>query len=254
MREMLLILALVGAVQHATAGQSTKLDSPPTILDLGSNLTDGSITATCTGKAPFSNLSCKVYRLWVDRPSVEDYTKSRAALQKDLAATSDANMRKRQQAQCSDFRLLTLNTLKDYSPGRAASARNAYDQMQALCRCTTKECITSVMLQEQTHEQNECTIHSSLFSADFVKVSDRKWVSNYGPEGICGVISVFTIEHEAKSAALWTYTEEYTYTNNTQGFCKGLPRNSASTYSWKSGSSVRLKCEEFKFRTLPEQQ
>jgi hypothetical protein len=254
LRALLLMLALTGVVQHVAAGQSTQLDAPPNILNLGSNLSDGSVTATCTGQAPYAKLSCKVYRLWVDRPSTEEYEKSRAALQKDLAAKSDAEIRKMQQAQCSKFSLPTdlASALKDYSPGRAASARNGYEQMQALCKCSTKQCITSVMLEQQTHEQNECTVHSTVFSADFVKVSDRKWASNNGPEGTCGVISVFTMEHEASSPALWTYTEQYTYTNNIEGFCQGLPRNSVATYSWKSGWYVRLKCEEFKFSTFPE--
>jgi hypothetical protein len=251
---LLLMLALTGTAQHVAAAQSTQMDAPPTILNLGSNLNDSSVTATCTGQAPYAKLSCKVYRLWVDRPSTEECEKSRAALQKDLAAKSDAEIRKMQQDQCTKFSLPTdlANVLKDYSPGRAASARNGYEQMQTLCKCATKQCISSVMLEQQTHEQNECTVHSTVFSADFVKVSDRRWASNNGPEGTCGVISVFTIEHEASSPVLWTYTEQYTYTNNIEGFCKGLPRKSAATYSWKSGSSVRLKCEEFNFSTFPE--
>jgi len=255
---MLLTLALIGAVQHLTAGQSATLDSPPTILDLGSNVRDGSVTVTCTGEAPYSQLSCKVYRLWVARPSLEEYQKSRAALQKDLATKSEVeDLRKRmQKAQCSALTSPNTdlaNKFKDYSPGRAASARNGYEQMKAICGCTTKQCITSVMLEQQTHEQNECTIHSTAFSADFVKVSGRMWASNNGPEGICAVVSIFTMEHEANSPTLWTYTEQYTVMNKSAGLCKGLPKNETSTYSWKSGSSVRLKCEELKFSTFPEQ-
>jgi hypothetical protein len=254
LRVLLLMLALTMAVQHVAAGQSKQLDAPPTILNLGSNLSDGSVTVTCTGQAPYSNLSCKVYHLSVDRPSTAEYEKWRAALQKDLAAKSDSEIRKMQQALCSKLSIPTdlANALKDYSPGRAASARNGYEQMQDLCKCATKQCITSVMLEQQTHEQNKCTIHSTVFSADFVKVSGRKWASNNGPEGTCGVISVLTMEQEENYPVLWTYTEQDTVTNNSEGFCKGLPRNSATTYSWKSGSEVRLKCEEFKFSTLPE--
>jgi len=253
MRKTLVMLMLAGAMQPVAAGQSAKM--APTILDLGSNSNDGSLTVTCTGKVPYSRLSCKVYRLRITRPSTENYEKSRAALEKDLAEKSDSEIRKMQQAQCSKLPLSSdlANTLKGYSPGRAASARKGYEQMQALCKCATKQCMTSVMMEQQTHEQYDCTIHSTVFSADFVKVSDRKWASNNGPEGSCGVISVFTMEHEG-NFELWTYTENYTYTNNTQGFCKGLPRNEAATYSWKSGSSVRLLCEEFRFSTLPEQQ
>ena len=84
-----------------------------------------------------------------------------------------------------------------------------------------------------------------------MKVGDRKWVSNNGPEGTCGLVSVFTIEHEANYANLWTYTEQHTYTNSGDGLCKGLPNTTTSTYSWKSEKAVRLKCEEIKFTTEP---
>jgi hypothetical protein len=108
------------------------------------------------------------------------------------------------------------------------------------------------MLEQQSHEQDDCTIHNTVFPLHFVRVAERKWVSNNGPEGICGVVSVFTIEHEASSTVLWTYTEQYTYTNNSTGLCKGLPLSETSSYSWKTGRNVRLKCEEFKFETTPE--
>lgn len=233
------------------------LNTPPILLNLGSNVSDGSVTVACTGSEPYSQLSCKVYRLWVKHQSIEEYQKSRAELQKDLATTSDADLLKMRQDRCSGLKSVSTEfekKLKDYSPGRAASARDGYEIMKAVCGCATRQCITSVMLQEQTHEQNECTVHSAVFSVDFVKVAYNKWVSNNGPEGICGVVSVFTIEHELTSTSLWTYTEYYNYTNNSTGLCKGLPNSDTSAYSWKSGTNVRLKCEELKFETTPEWQ
>jgi len=251
----LLLLALIGSIQ--VVAQSEKLTSPPTILSLGSNVSDGSVSVACVGKTPYSQVSCKVYRLSISRQSAEEYQKSRTALQKDLEAKSEADLLKMRQGLCSDLQSVSRDiekNLKSYSPGRAASARDGYEQMKAVCACATKECITSVMMEQQTHEQNECTVYSTVFPVDFVKVSDRKWVSNNGPEGICGVVSVLTIEHESSSTSLWTYTEHYTYTNTSTGLCKGLPNSESSTYSWKSGTNVRLKCEEFKFDSSPERQ
>ena len=94
MRTILLTLALIGSVPRVTTGQEAKLDSPPTILDLGSNVSDGSITAACTGSAPYASLSCTVYRLWVDRPSPESQQRSRDELRKDLDAKSDSDIKK----------------------------------------------------------------------------------------------------------------------------------------------------------------
>ncbi len=255
-RKVLLLAMMIGTTQHVV-GQSVNLDAPPTILNLGSNSNDGSVTVACSGEEPYAHLFCKVYRLWINRPSMEAYRKSRVALQKDLASKSEADLIEMRRHRCADLQSVSREleaNLNNYSPGRAASARSGFGQMKAVCGCATKECIMSAMLEQQTHEQNECTIHSAVFPADFTRVTDEKWVSNNGPEGICGVVSVFTIEHEADSASLWNYTEHYTYTNTSSGLCKGLPDSESATYSWKAGTTVRPKCEEFSFDTTPEVQ
>jgi hypothetical protein len=246
-------LAVIGIMQQVGVSQKPP-DSAPTILDLGSNVNNGSVSLACTGDKPYAKLSCKVYRLSIARPTPDVYQKSRTALQKELATTGEADLLRKMHGQCSTLPSDLGKNLTNYSPGRAASARDGYEQMKAVCSCTTKQCITSIMLEQQTHEQNECTVSSTVFSADFVKVGERKWVSNNGPEGICGVVSVFTIEHEPTATDLWTYTEQYIYTNNTADWICKLAHNETSTYSWQSGNTVRLKCDDFKFETLPEQQ
>jgi hypothetical protein len=255
MRKTLLTLAMIGTMQNVGRGQQAGIDGPPTILNLGSNVRDGSVTVACTGKEPYSKLSCKVYRLSITQTSPEEYRRHRAALQKELATNGNVDFRDDQAAWCNP--LINRDpekTITSYSPGRAAEVRDRYKQRTAICGCTTTQCSTSIRLEQQTHEENECTFANSVFSADFVRVGDRKWVSNNGPEGICGVVSVFTIEREANYDNLWTYTEQIIYTNNTADDVCKLAHDEASTYSWKSGNTVRLKCEDFKFETLPEQQ
>jgi len=241
-------------VLPAEAVQTAKqLATSPEILNLGSEVQDGSVSLACSGKAPFSRLSCHVYTAWIARPSLEEYNKSRADLERDLAAQTDMQFRQQQQRMCSQVPTdsdMTVKT-KRYSLGRAADARYAFGQLRSMCACATKECLAKVMLDEQTHEQNECTIYNSVIPVDFVRVNDRKWVSNNGPEGICGTVSVLTIEHEANDSILWTYTSHYSFTNTKDGLCQGL-KDDDSTYSWKAPKSLRLRCDEFKFHTLPE--
>jgi hypothetical protein len=241
----------MGILQHAAVGQP-KLDGPPTILNLGSNSSDGSVSIACSGAAPYDRLSCTVYHLSVDRTSQEEYQRHRAELQKELATNGESEFRADTAIWCNAA--VANGLAKDvakYSPGRAAEVQNRFKLNQAICGCNTKECFASVRLEQQTHEQNECTFSSSNFSADFVKLSDRKWVSNNGPEGICGVVSILTIEHEPNYANLWTYSQQHIYTNGSaDDLCK-LAHNSTSTYSWNSEKNVRLKCEEFDFTTNP---
>lgn len=251
MRKTFLILAVIGAIQWVALGQD-RLDGPPTILNLGSNANDGTVTVECAGKGPYSYVTCKVYHLSLDRAPIEEYQRRRAALQTDLATTTDAYFQSLKALWCNPAIKSSIEKdVTSYSPGRAEEVRNGYKRNEAICGCATKDCFVSVRLEQQTHDLNECTFSSTVSTADFVKVGDRKWVSNHGPGGTCGVVSVFTIEHEVNYANLWTYTEQHTYTNNADGLCKGLPNTTTSTYSWKSEKAVRLKCEEIKFTTEP---
>lgn len=252
MRRPLLTLVVIGAMEHGSMGQEAKLDGPPTILNLNSNMTDSSVKVTCIGKEPYSYLPCKVYRLSVNRISSEEYQRRRAELQKELATYGEAEFRSDKALWCSPAIAGGLEKdIANYSPGRAAEVRNKFKDKEAVCGCATTQCFASIRLEQQTHEQDECTFSSTEFSVDFVKVGDRKWVSNNGPEGICGVVSVFTIEHETNYTSLWTYVEQYIYTNNNADELCKLAQNQTSTYSWKAETQVRLRCEEVKFTTNP---
>jgi hypothetical protein len=52
MWKTLLTFALIGAMQSMTAGQSARLEFPPMILNLGFNISDGSVTVACNGIKP----------------------------------------------------------------------------------------------------------------------------------------------------------------------------------------------------------
>jgi len=231
-----------------------RLERAPLIYGIGSNDIDGSVTVACEGNAPYTRVSCRIYKTWISQLSQTDFNRSRAELEKDLSALGDERFRALSES-CSPARLANIESAvkEAHSPGRAAAAQDGYNNRKALCACKTKQCVATTMLEQQTHEQKECVIHNSVIAVDFVKVNQRKWVStNNGPDGLCGVVSVFTMELEAGSDVLMTYTEHWEYTNNTEGLCKGLPKTDDYKYSWNSGSVVRPMCEEFKFETIPE--
>ena len=123
------IVVAAGIVTHVMAAQQRKqLAAPPQILNLGSGTQEGSVSLSCTGKAPFTRLSCHVYSVWIARPSAYDYNRSRAELQKDLASKTEAQFRLDQQKMCSqklsDDDIAAR--IKGYSPGHAGerSLRN----------------------------------------------------------------------------------------------------------------------------------
>jgi hypothetical protein len=132
---MLLTVTFIIDAQNLI-GQSTGVERPPLILDLGSNFEDGSVTISCTGEKPYFKVSCKIYQLGIKRPSLDTYQKARVDLQKELAKQTEPEFREKQRAFCSNLQSggadLEKN-VKSYSPGRAASAQHEYAYVKALC-------------------------------------------------------------------------------------------------------------------------
>jgi hypothetical protein len=151
-------------------------------------------------------------------------------------------------------RITTLKkTYNPTPPDEQHPNKAATNTSRLYARAVQKNASYQPSLAEQAREQNLCTVHSTVFPVDFVKVSGRKWVSNNGPEGICGAVSVFTLEHEPDNGYMWNYTEQYIYTNKTGGLfgvCEKLKDEAAKLYSWRGQfTPVQLNCQELRFKS-----
>lgn len=252
-----LVLILFFSFAHISFPQTKRevtLSTPPQFMDLGSDGTDSAVTMECKGESPFLTVSCTFTYVSVSKPTEKDLADSRNNLIRDLTSKTESQVLKEKDAVCQGWakQQIGLNErIPGFTAGRAANARHGIELMKQFCSCQSKECVVNATLEQQNEDRDKCTIRSNSFSAGFTKVTDRKWVSNNGPEGICAVVSLYTIEHEANYDSLWTYSAKFVHTNKEPPSCNRLPESSY-VYSWKSPTAVRLHCEEFSFSIWPQ--
>jgi hypothetical protein len=237
-------LALAGTIIIATA-QSIA----PRFFDQTAEHENDALTMTCDGTSPFATLDCTFIGTSVTKPTPQAFAADQTATRERFASRSATDLKHQQGLICKD---LAENEARVASahlpPGRTAVEQRHQAWLQQLCACQTKECIVSAMVAESTDNATTCTVSAHTFTAHFKKVSDRKWVSNNGPEGACGVISVLTIEKEDKYD-VYTYTEK-TITGNTDlPACKsfGGKTEAPEVFSWRTGRGVDMNCRTILF-------
>ena len=185
----------------------------PRFFDQTAEHENDALTMTCEGTAPFASLECTFIGTSVSKPTLQEFAADQTATRERFAARSATDLKDQQAFICKDLATNEARiTNAHLPPGRARVEQRHQAWLQQFCSCRTKECIVSAMVAESTDNATTCTVSASTFTAHFEKVSERKWVSNNGPEGACGVISILTIEKEDNYEA-YTYTER-TITGN----------------------------------------
>jgi hypothetical protein len=220
---------------------------PPQFFDLQSESQNASLTMMCEGQKPYRTMTCQFLSITIDKSSAAEYRAALEKLRQNLSNDSDQKLLEQKDLRCKGLGKTETELsqhLAGMTPERAAYARAGITQMKNLCACHDRSCIVDALLREKDSERNECRVNGFTYSLKFQKVGARRWVSNNGPEGICAVVSVETLEHEEKYANVWTYTESSVVGNTEPEFCKTLASQwqKPETFSWRTGSGLSTQC------------
>lgn len=247
-RISLILVAALHARSFA-AGKEEVLTTPPKFLALPSEKDPSFLTMECEGKAPFVKIHCRFTEVDVTKPSEEEWLKSRAELEKDMAKRTENRLLQEFATSCKGL-AQAEETLKQKiqttGPYKADFAKKSLADFKELCACRDKACVVKAMLAQQDQEKRTCRVSSQTFEADFRKSGTRKWISNNGPEGLCDLVNVLVIEHEPDAAVLWTFTHTRAAGNTGAGPCKGFEINKPFVFTWRAPEQALMGCEVIK--------
>ena len=102
-----------------------------------------------------------------------------------------------------------------------------------------------VLLIPMKTDPSVCEIYTNRYESTFTKQNTRRWVSNEGPQGVCGVVTVTTLEQDESdptSGLLWTMNTQKIVTNKSADtVCKQLDER-PETLTWRD-SRRPLPCK-----------
>jgi hypothetical protein len=106
----------------------------------------------------------------------------------------------------------------------------------------TMVCKFLQVLLTQEKESDTCGIVTNRYEATFKRQAERRWVSNEGPDGACGVIGITTLEQDPQATGLWTMNSRKVVTNKTANdSCKSIDAEQPDVLTWKN-STRPLSC------------
>jgi len=244
-----LLAALLMAAIPIHGAEPKALKGPPHFGLTGTDTGTGVMSMECKGDPPYALISCDFVQVGIRRDSEKEFEKERAELKEQLAKTSEADLLKqvsavREAAKKTDGVLRTnASTLV---PEKLQYLRESFVLLQAVAACTAKPCIVDALLKQQAGERNSCKVSTHTFSSEFQRVGPNKWVSNPGPQGICNIVYVQTLENEKDSSGLWTFTQT-NVTADKGGLCEGIELNKPSIFSWRSQTELIMDCHVIEF-------
>ncbi len=85
-------------------------------------------------------------------------------------------------------------------------------------------------------------------------MSQKKWISNPGPQGLCNVVTVKTLEAPGEGYTLWKFTQvtvsvDVDTKRNNLGdqICGGIELNKPVIYSWDIPTDLIIDCQCIKY-------
>jgi hypothetical protein len=210
-------------------------------------------------KLSSNSIECQFYQLnfSVDDENhiAKEIAYQRESLQKQ-PLPSPAELKKQFQI-CGNGKNFTDYIIDEKPPIEKEKVLNAQvAEIENMCKCQSAadpwSCLQANSIRKIKESLNTCRLSPfgrEIFSLKFKRVGD-KWVSNSGPQGLCDVIKVITLEKESEKYG-W---EILTFTQVVVSSGKGslCPTKSdlfkPLVFSWKYGALAELTCSRFSFR------
>lgn len=162
-----------------------------------------SMQFSCKGKMPLKEITCDFIQKILIRN-----TESVAEVKKFLSTISIDDLKKEKNFSYCKKEFATPIKVSN------AHAKEHSDEIEknsdTLCNCVAEndlKCFSNAMMKFAEMKEKTCKVVLNSFSIRFKKISKDKWLSNPGPEGLCNLVNVGTLEAVGDSGYSWKYTQ-----------------------------------------------
>jgi hypothetical protein len=92
-------------------------------------------------------------------------------------------------------------------------AKRWLEAMDAVCNNPSRENYEALQRAIIAADTETCKIWVTRWKTTFARQTETKWVANDGPNGICGIVLISTLERDGKSNSFWKYNQRRIVTN-----------------------------------------
>ena len=204
-------------------------------------------------------MNCHFAQLRVSQENEETLKEDLAKIKNALQKASDKEIMVAARNACSSIKEWE-NWLK---PPRT-SERQLYtmrevNKFKRLCACKDlidndkrRACVVQSAEAQANGVPFRCTFSSFPFDAQFTKITERKWMSNSEPTGLCNVVVNMILERDKLRDSMWTYTQTRLSAGSDdpdldKEICDNIEVNKPVTFTWLENSEIVMNCQSIVF-------
>ena len=219
---------------------------PPSHMTLGTFASNSTVKFDCEGEGdpPYRAVKCDLILVSIRKMTAEQKSSSRAELAQ-IDTMSDSDFRKaRKQFEDMDSGKLQARIAKA-TPEQAAFLSDFAESIKLFRGSTNRQLVKAAGAKMNDLEENTCRVAMTRGQLVFTRVSERRWVSNPGPQGLCNVVGVQVLENDPAGAFLWKYTETTLSADVDKKACEFLKEglNKPHGYSWDYPQTIAPGCK-----------
>jgi hypothetical protein len=233
------------------AGSPRVEAQPQTIRIMPMGIKDPSkaeyISGECTTDARRERMSCDFVQVALWRETTPETAAAENEKQiREITATEIARFRT--SGECRAERLQAMRAASEGATGALRSHLLAIvDAIEAACRNPTQESFAAFIKATTTMQVNTCKVWVNRFEMTFKKQAPLRWVTSAEPSGLCGVVTVATLQGHSgdsdENTLQWTYSSTKVVTNKgALDICKQLDEGRKPDFSWRE-STKALPCQ-----------
>lgn len=239
----LLVLATDAYAQSITIGP-LKNNNPADV---------SSVSAECESSPDGRPMTCSFIQVRVDLAKTPEA--AAAELEKQLREIAPQEMGKTCKDQRKDMADIAakVTAAPDVAPRLKAFFTGWLQRFNTMCDKPTTDTVREFIWYGLQKDTKTCRIWANPWKETFTKQLGDKWVSNRGPGGICGVVTVSTLESRpidpkkpSPLLRLWTYETQKVVTNKSVGGPLCQFDETKVRYSWDAKDFDR-SCEFVEF-------
>jgi len=245
----LTVSLLLLLVQVNVYAADKDIKRPPHFYFQGSFGNNSGLAMHCNGKFPFEEIDCSFVQVFINTISSDEMTKRKKQDEEEMTKMTQEDIEK----------IKGRNDPAKYLPGilqkmKAMSDEQRNYMQDLLVIMKTREGVTDkASFAEATSKMEDlqgatCTISQTTFEHHFTRISKHKWLYNPGPEGLCNVVRIATIEDTPEAPELWKYTETIVTADQDEECKKWVEVGGTFISSWDAPRSFKFnQCKYIEF-------
>lgn len=231
---------LAGFVPTGAPAQSILL-APMT---LESNAEVSSVRGAC--EIVEQTMRCQMIQVLISNPTPQDEVEQ--SIQRQLAAPDVANfIAQACQPEARQAIDEMIQGLERVQASRAADRTvRTLNAIVRMCASPSPATLEAVLRERAAAEDATCQILTHSWQESFTRQAPDLWVSNVGPQGACGTITISELR-STNFSSLWTYRTRRVISNRDGSpFCAVFEEYNLM-YSWRARPPLR-SCDGVRFR------